>query len=34
MKLSAMTTREKVLAGALTVVIALVINGMVQNITW
>ncbi len=29
-----MTTREKVLAGALTVVIALVINGMVQNITW
>lgn len=34
MRLSAMTTREKVIAAALTVVITLIVSGMAQNISW
>lgn len=34
MRTSSLTTREKVITGGLIVLIALIINGMAQNITW
>lgn len=34
MRLSVMTTREKVISGVLAGLITLIVNGMAHNITW